>query len=351
MARMLEQDIAGWSDRFANQSHLRALLDAAEADRGLILLARGDSRLPVLRRLLPDWVYEPRDHEPTRQEVELLPAFVLGEKSSSAFRNGESLIRMPGRFLAARLPELSRDREFLSDLISAAVDEGRITEAQCNGRDLLGSLSADELDRWPERVRRLFIERLLMVVHFDQSCTCKMDREIRNHSCTVSLAKGTGRYDRALTFATSDPGVHRAIVIDSFVRRSEPETFVQAGQLDVLDCRVDGMRWVFRFNSGGHPRTEILVRRAIFPHRLLGIAVLVRKRNDAWRCLRYVANPYFDAIDSLHKDVDIPQDARIPEMLRSYDEYREQLRMIFTYTPGSRTEPAYDQKWTEKYGL
>jgi len=149
-------------------------------------------------------------------------------------------------------------------------------------------------------------------------------------------------------FATSQRRFRQAIVIDSFVRGSEPETFVEGSQLAELSCEVDGVRWSFRFNPGGHPKNEVLVRRAIFPHRMLGIAALLRE-NDHWRCLRYIANPYFANVQTLSEDVDIPQHQRIPEMLANHDEYCRQLRLIYTHVGGSPDPPAYDPRWTREY--
>lgn len=342
----IEQQVDGWRDRYRQCPHLGDLIARAEPDRNIILLARGESRREALDRLLPPCCYETGAGDDSPEQRGLYPAFTLGEKSQVSYSSGETLVRMPSSALAAVLPEIRGDIEFMRELMRVTLDERRVTSAHRGATSILRTLTVEALSEWPEEVQEQFLERLVMVVHFDH-CNLRRLSEIdfKRHSCAVSLAKGHGRYEKAFRFgrSTQAGGEHTAIIIESFVRRSERETFVEARDLRSLRCQVAGEDWRFTFNPGGHPLSEVLVRRAIFPHRLLGIAVLLREDNQ-WRLLRYVANPYFDSLEDLTTDPHIPQELVVPRMLAEYEEYRRQLRLIYTHSPGRR--PAYDDEAT-----
>jgi hypothetical protein len=331
-------EVDGWEERLGQHRWVEHLLDADQTV--ILLLARGDSRREALCRSLPESCFGP-GVGPQRTELELAPLFLLGEKSARSYGRPDELIAS-SRFQASLLPEVRSDREFFRELVAAALDEQRIKAARRESDDLLQGLQRDdpiqEVQTWPDVVQEAFYERLLMIMHFDQ----KHFRRWRQYSCAVSLAKGPGRYDYAASFVDGRMG----IIIDAFVRRCDAEMFVEAGKLDRLRVPASGVEWRFEFDPGGHSRQEVLVRRALFPHNVVG-ATIIERVNSRWRVLRYVPNPWLEGARSLQDDIHIPQRERIDRSLQAYRALADQLRLIYAQTGVS--QPRYDAPATGTY--
>jgi hypothetical protein len=237
-------------------------------------------------------------------------AFVVGQKADVAYARArvasEQDLPCTSSMLAGCLPE--HDSVFLREVLPPLIREKGISRIERDRRDVTAESTLRDIEAWPAPQRARLIEHCVAYQHHHHSDWENLIAQynVKRFSCLISVdhGKNDARYRLPVQFATREPAQF-GLVIDTFVRRDDAYLYIDVRNLQEFRVGVGTESWAFTFRCAArYPKNEFLLRRAIFPHRLVGLMAL-RRHGDTWCVERCLPNPIFldDHLLNVHRSV------------------------------------------------